>query len=198
VRSSVAALAVSLCLAAAMPAAAAAQAVGCGAVLTADTTLTADVTGCQGSGLVIGAPGITVDLGGHTVGGLATQGGDPGQVGIDDRAGYDDVTIRNGSVTHFEHGGVRLAGVEDARVEQLHIELTIAFGILVEGGARNVIRDNDLAYPGQLGITVRGVARRTAITGNRVVNPGSAGAGTTSTTTTTAASSSASGAATRG
>jgi hypothetical protein len=151
-------------VAAALPAAA--QVVGCGAVLTTDTTLTADVTGCQGSGLVIGAPGITVDLGGHTVGGLAGQGGDPGQVGIDDSGGFDDVTIRNGSVTHFEHGGVWLAGADDAHVERLHIELAITFGILADGGSRNVIRDNDLAYPGRLGIVVRGAAPWCPTTGS--------------------------------
>ena len=161
--------------AAAMPADAAAQAVGCGAVLTVDTTLTADITGCRGSGLIIGASGITVDLGGHTVSGLASQGGDPAQVGIDDSAGYDRVTIRNGSVGSFEHGGVQLADADGTRLEQLHVELSGEFGILVDGGSGNVIRDNDLAYPGQLGIAVRGDARETAITGNRVVFPGSAG-----------------------
>ena len=147
VRSSVAALAAALCLAAAMPAAAAAQAVGCGAVLSADS----DADG--GCHRLPGQRPRHRRAGHHGRPRRAHRrragrpGGDPEQVGIDDSAGYDDVTIRNGAVTHFEHGGVRLAGVEDARVERLDIELTITSGILVESGARNVIRDNDLAYP---------------------------------------------------
>jgi hypothetical protein len=155
-----------------------AQDVGCGAVLRTDTTLTADVTGCQGTGLVIGAPGITVDLGGHTVSGLSNQGGDPGQVGIDDSTGFDGVTIRNGSIESFGRGGVWLAGVDDARVEGLQIELSREFGVLVDGGARDTVTDNHLLFPGTSGIVVRGAAAassRNAITGNRLESLTTAG-----------------------
>jgi hypothetical protein len=146
---------------------AAAQDIGCGAVLAADTTLTADVTECPGTGLVIGAPGITVDLGGHTVSG-GFPGGAPDQVGIDDSAGFDGVTIRNGAVHNFERGGVWLAGVDDARVEQLDIELSSEFGVLVDGGSRNVVRDNRMLFPGTSGIAVRGTSRANVVADNRV------------------------------
>jgi hypothetical protein len=38
-------------------------------VITTDTTLDSDLLDCPGHGIVIGAPGITLDLNGHTVDG---------------------------------------------------------------------------------------------------------------------------------
>lgn len=73
--------------------------VGCGAVLTHDTTLTGDLTGCAGDGLIIGASGITVDLAGHTISGS----GAAGSVGIRD-VGLDRVKISNGNVSGFGVG----------------------------------------------------------------------------------------------
>ena len=43
--------------------------VQCGDVISQDTTLDSDLIDCPGDGLVIGADGITLDLGGHTVDG---------------------------------------------------------------------------------------------------------------------------------
>ena len=43
--------------------------VTCGDVITTDTTLDSDLLDCPGHGIVIGAPGITLDLNGHTVDG---------------------------------------------------------------------------------------------------------------------------------
>jgi hypothetical protein len=48
-----------------------ARPIGCGSVVTHDVVLTRDLLGCQGDGLVIGASGITVNLGGHTVAGVS-------------------------------------------------------------------------------------------------------------------------------
>jgi hypothetical protein len=75
----------------------------CGQTITQDTTLTADLncSSYDGYALTIGAPGITVDLGGHEL--VAWQG-------ILNQ-GHDDVTIRNGSILS-EFGSIRLEGVE--------------------------------------------------------------------------------------
>jgi hypothetical protein len=161
------------------PSPAAAQPVGCGAVLTEDTTLAADLIDCPGDGLVIGAPGITVDLGGHTVSGQIIQGGDPGQVGIDNSAGHDDVTIRNGTVSYFQRGGVHLAGADRNLVTGLDMFLFDEFGILIEGGSDNRIAANTPRAPGTVGIEVRGGATPTTlnnvITDNVVTSSSSAG-----------------------
>ena len=47
--------------------------VTCGDVITQDTTLDSDLIDCPGDGLVIGADGVTLDLGGHTVDGTGTR-----------------------------------------------------------------------------------------------------------------------------
>ena len=56
----------------------------CGSHVTRDVTLHADLTGCQGAGLVIAADGVTVDLRGHTIEG-----------GIDNSSAYDQVTVKS-------------------------------------------------------------------------------------------------------
>lgn len=70
----------------------------CGAVITRSTTLTADLVGCAGDGLVIGASRLTLDLGGHTLGGSGN-----GSVGIR-IAGHQDVKIVDGSIIGFDTG----------------------------------------------------------------------------------------------
>jgi hypothetical protein len=70
----------------------------CGQTITESVTLAADQTSAE-DGLVVGADGITIDLGGHTIAGdMGT-----GDVGID-LNGHSDVTIRNGTVRNFEDG----------------------------------------------------------------------------------------------
>jgi hypothetical protein len=46
--------------------------VHCGQVITRDTTVANDLTGCHRYGLIIGADDITLDLNGHTIGGDGT------------------------------------------------------------------------------------------------------------------------------
>ncbi|HET9443740.1 MAG TPA: right-handed parallel beta-helix repeat-containing protein [Acidimicrobiales bacterium] len=84
---------------------AAAADVGCGTVVTADTTLTADVGPCRGPGLVVGADGVVLDLGGHQVFGTGTVGEGAGIL-VSERTG---VTVRNGTVRLFD-GGVAVVG----------------------------------------------------------------------------------------
>ncbi|MCA1681251.1 MAG: hypothetical protein LC777_21070, partial [Actinobacteria bacterium] len=72
--------------------------IGCGTVITADTRLDADISGCAGDGITIGAPGITLDLDGHTISGTAAG------TGIDNSAGHDRVRITNGTVAAFSNG----------------------------------------------------------------------------------------------
>jgi parallel beta-helix repeat protein len=79
-----------------VPNAASAAELACGDILTADAVLTRDLIDCPGDGLVIGAPGIKLDLAGHTVDGTGIGTG----VVVD----HLDTTITNGSVTGFETG----------------------------------------------------------------------------------------------
>src|SRR3954447_25903757 len=75
----------------------------CGAVITVDTKLAADLTGCPGDGIVIGADGITLDLNGHEIDGDAAAGTTGPDVGIRS-VGLDGVTIENGTVQGIDFG----------------------------------------------------------------------------------------------
>jgi hypothetical protein len=86
-----------------------------GAVLTEATKLTGDLSG-SGTGLVVGADGITIDLNGHTLTQTAGSG-----FGIDNTGGYDGITIKNGCTEVFEEA-VRAEGVEDLTLRDLEIE----------------------------------------------------------------------------
>jgi hypothetical protein len=78
------------------PGVAAAAEPACGSTITEDTTLARDLVGCPGTGLVIAAGGVTLDLGGHTISGSG-QGS-----GISFVA--PDVTVRNGRILSFDSG----------------------------------------------------------------------------------------------
>jgi parallel beta-helix repeat protein len=93
-------------------------AVECGDVITTDTLVANDLScGSAVPALTIGAPGITLDLGGHQI----AAGGE----GIRND-GHDGVTIKNGKVSTDE-GGVELDGVTGNVVRD------IEFGGLFEG-----------------------------------------------------------------
>ena len=71
----------------------------CGQVVTQSIVLTEDQT-CTGTALIVGADGVTIDLGGFTLTG-DSNGID--EYGID-IAGHSDVVIRNGTITGFFDG----------------------------------------------------------------------------------------------
>jgi parallel beta-helix repeat protein len=85
-----------------------ALAVACGDSISTDTTLTADLS-CPEDGLVIAANGITLDLGGHALGGDG--------IGIVND-GFARVTIRNGAVVRF-HRAIELRHADHALLEGL-------------------------------------------------------------------------------
>ncbi len=87
------------------PAAAQGSAPACGETITQSTTLTADVGPCPSYGLILGADGITLDLGGHRIFGTP-QNGDNAGVYVLHRTG---TTVRNGTVSDFD-GGVVIEG----------------------------------------------------------------------------------------
>lgn len=72
----------------------------CGSTVTSNVTLTADMN-CPGtSGIVVGKSGITINLNGFSVAGDNTSN----TVGIDNSGGWNQVTVENGTVSHFDDG----------------------------------------------------------------------------------------------
>jgi hypothetical protein len=77
----------------------------CGQTITQSTTLTADLGPCPNFGLIIGADGIVLDLGGFRIFGTANFNDQAG-VYMQGRTG---VRVQNGTVTGFD-GGVVIEG----------------------------------------------------------------------------------------
>jgi parallel beta-helix repeat protein len=103
----------------------------CGAVITEDTRLDHDLIDCPGDGIVIGADGITLDLGGHVVDGIGS--GSPFEdAGIDNTGGYDNVTIRDGSVVGFPTG-ISLMGTSRNVLRGLDVRENLSTGIYMYG-----------------------------------------------------------------
>jgi parallel beta-helix repeat protein len=120
-------------------------AVSCGQVLTKSTLVTNDLAECLGDGLVIGAPRIVVDLGGHTIDGVGLGTG----IAND---GHADVTVRNGTVQQFDTGLLLLAETRGNLVENVTFQLNELAGIelFTAGSAAegNEIRGNTVTGNG--------------------------------------------------
>ena len=153
-------------LLAAVPATAAAgrsPSVTCGSVVTSDIRLTADLD-CPGPGLVIGADGVRIDLGGHTLSG-------PGDgVGIDGNGGFDRFTIRNGTISGFLHG-IDLVETDHGRIVQVvvtgngrGINISRSIGMEVD----RVVIDGNRFDGLSVAFSEHTTVRRSAITGNGV------------------------------
>lgn len=123
----------------------------CGQTITQSTTLTADIGPCSNNGIVVGADGITLDLGGYRVFGTPNSGDGAGVL-LTNRKG---VTVANGRVTDFD-GGVVILGGSGNTVRRITAQNNIGAsfgrpgatstlygdGILVQGSASNSIVDN--------------------------------------------------------
>ena len=127
---------------------AAATHVNCGDTITQDTTLDSDLLNCPENGVVIGAPGTTLDLAGHLIHGPDPHpalGWDFPPDGVNNREGHTNVTVQNGTIRGFQTGvsvgnydsgpalaeGVVVRNLDISSVHGLGVEH--ASGLLVEG-----------------------------------------------------------------
>jgi parallel beta-helix repeat protein len=92
--------------------------VSCGDTLKASVKLTTDLLDCSGSGLIVGADNITVDLNGHTIGGMNKPTPGTGGVVIDKHA---NVKVVNGTITGFHFGGVGVTNTRGAVLSKLTV-----------------------------------------------------------------------------
>lgn len=146
--------------------------VSCGSVITQDTTLTADVLGCHGDGLVVGADHVTLDLGGHVVSGDAVE--DPADVGIH-VIGHHDVDVVGGTVEGF-YRGIVFEAAPDGSVRSTTTRHTTRRGIVLSDGSdRGVVRDNLAMDNGASSVAVVGSDGATVVHNRSVGNVGGAG-----------------------
>ncbi len=147
-------------VAVAAPAAGATPAIGCGSVITASTTLNADVGPCPGNGLVVAASHITVNLGGHSIIGTFSPESPLPPTNTSEGEGINlsrvkGVTITNGSVYHFSVG-VRLQESSGSTVSHLDVHDNIGLyananngdGIALYASHHNRIEHNVVRHNG--------------------------------------------------
>jgi parallel beta-helix repeat protein len=146
--------------------AARADTVTCGEVLNASTTVTNSLIGCSGDGLVIGAPGITVDLNGHVIQGVGLG------TGIRN-SGHADVTIRNGSVFNFDYGVVLQSGTLRNAVTNLNLSKNEWAAIQLENASGNHIGQNVVSETSDIGIRAANGSHSNVIVGNSLSGAGS-------------------------
>jgi parallel beta-helix repeat protein len=125
-------------------------AITCGSTLTKSTTLSADLLHCPGTALVIGADGITLNLGGHTISGTNAQGSEG--IANDGHAGVH--IVGSGRISDFRLNGVGLRKAPKSVVRGLTIRRIGAGGVegepvsagiaLVDSPASQVVA-NDVA-----------------------------------------------------
>lgn len=136
----------------------------CGQIIDTDTTLTADIGPCEADGLIAGADGIALNLGGHRV--FGTTGPSPGDPDSGVPAGVaagirlparTGVTVTNGTVADFDAGVVVNEGGSNTITELTvrdNIGIDDAFnaelgdGIILFDSADNLIADNTVVHNG--------------------------------------------------
>ena len=138
--------------------------VQCGDVITQDTTLDSDLVNCPGNGVVIGADGITLDLGGHLIDGIPEQS----QYGVD-AGGHDRVTVENGSIRQFTYGAL-LTHSDDGRVAEVDLRETFT-GVRIEMGSRNLVERSAIsAY--SAAIQISGISNANSVEDNVLTGSG--------------------------
>jgi Right handed beta helix region len=132
---------------------AAADSVHCGQLITHSIRLGRDLIGCPGDGLVIGADHVTVDLGGHTLGGgnpdAVSDGGRDYTVGVSNPNGYAAMTVEHGTITRFGEavtgsGGDR-AVVRDLTITGNRYHGRYPGGILLDSSSGAIVAGNRLS-----------------------------------------------------
>ena len=124
--------------------------VRCGDTITRDTKLKSDLVNCPGSGIVIGADDIELDLNGHTIDGDGVLGCTEEEVcdlGVDNTAGHHGVTIEGGRVREFATG-IFVAEANDNRLRGLSLSNNLFGGLLLVGSTGTRIEGNSISANG--------------------------------------------------
>jgi parallel beta-helix repeat protein len=162
----------------------------CGQTVMTSVALTADLS-CTGTGLIVGAPKVTIDLAGFTIGG----DGDLGDVGIDNGGGFEKLTIKDGTISEFGEGisignnaqkntidnvtvfGCQTAGIDLNDSDAGKVKECIFNGIggiglvLGDGSTDNTVEKSTALGNGVAGFEMRGsnnTIKKTDVTGNSV------------------------------
>lgn len=138
--------------------------VSCGQTLTQSTLVQNDLSDCGGNGLVAGADGITIDLGGHTIDGTGQGTG----VSVIGRTG---VTVTNGTLDQFDLG-VDFTDSLGGFATNLVLSGTQWGGVGLYNADNAVVRGNTLTM-NEVGMTIqRGTTGALVVANVLTGNPG--------------------------
>jgi len=165
-------------------------ALNCGDSVPTSTTLTANLSGCSGNGLVITGNGVTLNLNGHTISGSATAGEAAGVL----NSSHTSVVIKNGTIWGFGSGvefdggtgtvqGLRVhdngSGIVLDGLAETVTGNTVAgntfYGIATCCSGKPTITNNVSNSNGQDGIHVAASAAGALVSGNRTLSNGNSG-----------------------
>jgi hypothetical protein len=121
----------------------------CRQTVTTNAVLTQNLF-CTGSGVVVGAAGITVDLHGFRI----RSDRSLVHYGIYDSLGYDEVTIKNGTLINFTYG-VFAFNADHVSISGLAVSGGPGYGIYVTGDEAS-IKSSTSSRNGQYGIYLDG------------------------------------------
>lgn len=157
------AVAVAITCIALAPASALAKPVACGDVIMHNVKLQDDLLGCPGNGLVIGADGVRVNLGGHRIESANFNTG----TGIDNSGGYDGVRISRGTISGFEVG-IRL--VDATRNKLIRLEAVFnGDGVVLSSSDENTVARSAVSGNGSSIHVGVGIVLRDGSDGNRIL-----------------------------
>jgi large repetitive protein len=122
----------------------------CGQTVTTSAVLTQNLVCVGQHGVIVGASGITIDLGGFVI-----RGDGSNHDGIDDEGGFDSVTVKNGVLRNF------LFGVHGITADKLSATNLVASGNAASGlndlnGNFAKIQSSNFSGNGILGLRVDG------------------------------------------
>ena len=125
----------------------------CGQTVTTSAVLTQDLV-CTGSGVIVGASGITIDLKGFTLRGDR----DLTDYGIDDSGGFDHVTVKNGVLRNFGEGVwvVSASPADKIAVSNVVAAGNLDAGIAVSGDSASIKSSSASGNANSIGIEVFG------------------------------------------
>jgi parallel beta-helix repeat protein len=111
-------------------------AVTCGTSIFTSTTLTSDLN-CTGNGVVVSAPNVVLDLGGHTISGVQVPDDQPGTSGVVISSNRSGVIVRNGTIRGFNRGVSVNPGANSGLVTKLTLDAN-ALGMGIFGNPTSV------------------------------------------------------------
>jgi parallel beta-helix repeat protein len=153
----------------------------CGMVVTESMVLADDITGCIGEAIVIGAPNIVLDLGGHTVESDISfvAGQEDNLIAGIRNSGKSNVVIRNGTVKNFGYGVMLTGGTTYNVVENLTLDGHMLAGMELndadDGRNGNIIRNNVFTNNGESALSLINGTEGTLVKDNKFFSNGGVG-----------------------